>query len=284
MRNMTAENTALAVFAVMAIVLLLWFIKPQQKYIYPLVRSGVQAKLDYQTKNMQVFESEHYRIKYDAVDEAYVLMVAKAAEAAYQPVIDTLGFSVDGKKTLIIMYHDKRMMNKLTGQLGTEGAMGVYWGGVIQVLSPQIWMNTADLDNFEKKGPLLHEYTHLAFDYMTSGNYSRWFTEGLAQYMEYKMYNYEWLSANNNLNSELYSMKQLDESFDTLPNQAMAYRESFAAVRFIAEVYGEDKLREIIGYLNKGERQDRAIERAIKMSYDEFSKTWPLWARENMKR
>ena len=48
-------------------------------------------------------------------------------------------------------------------------------------------------------------------------------------------------------------MSELDGNFDDLPNQALAYRESLAAVRYIADVYGEAKLQQVIEALQAGQ-------------------------------
>ena len=44
--------------------------------------------------------------------------------------------------------------------------------------------------DYFKEGPMVHEYTHLVVDELTGGNYSRWFTEGVAQYVEQQVTGY----------------------------------------------------------------------------------------------
>jgi len=163
--------------------------------------------------------------------------------------------------------------------------MGVYWGGAIQLLSPRVWLSGgASVEEFIHSGPMVHEYTHLVFDYLTSGNYPRWFTEGLAQYVEYRVNHYEWQTPTNNLDGTLYTMAELEEDFDQLPNQSLAYRQSLAAVRFIAEVYGEDKLNEMIKALKAGQSMESAIKQTLALDSGAFEQAWQQWAVIHMKR
>lgn len=257
-------------------------IRPQM-WLYPLVRQAVVMKIDYQTKNMLAQETPHFIIRYTPGDADMVAMVAEAAEAAYEPVTSALHYA-PGKKTLILMHPDRQAMKQAYGWSGDASAMGFYWGGVIQILSPKAWMKNPSLNEFIATGPLAHEYTHLVLDHMARGNYSRWFTEGLAQYVEYRVNGYEWVTADNRLTGKLYTMDELDGDFDNLDNQALAYRQSLAAVRYIAEVHGEAKLTQVLTYLTKGEKVNKAIEKSLGMDYDSYETMVNLWAQGNMKQ
>jgi len=253
-----------------------------QMWVYPLVRKAAEVKVNYETRNMSVYETDHFRIKYTQVDGDIVDMIAEAAEAAYTPVTDELGYAPPGK-TLLLVHPNRDELRQAFGWSGNESAMGVYWGGVIQLLSPHVWLSGGDsVQEFIHSGPMVHEYTHLVFDHITNGNYPRWFTEGLAQYVEYRANHYEWQTATNNLDGKLYSMTELEGNFDKLPNQSLAYRQSLAAVRYIAEVYGEDKLREIIIGLKEGRSMDKVVEKILGLDYAAFEHSWQQWAVSNM--
>ncbi len=288
MRNITTvqNNVTIAagLFGLVLIVLLLFKVPGRpQMWLYPLVRQAAQAKVDYQTRGMAEYETAHFIIKYTAADADMVEMVATAAEQAYEPVKAIMGYA-PADKTLILIYPDKAGLNKAFGWSGDESAMGVYWGGVIQLLSPRVWLKSGEsVTEFIHSGPMVHEYTHLVFDYMTNGNYPRWFTEGLAQYVEYRVNNYEWLTPENTWNHNLYTMADMDDNFDGLASQSLAYRESLAAVRYIAEVHGEDKLQEVIQALKKGQSMDQAIKQATGLDYPAFELAWKQWAAANMK-
>ncbi|MCX7781537.1 MAG: hypothetical protein N2491_11650 [Negativicutes bacterium] len=282
MRKMTIVETTVIISLLLAALFFVQAPVKPQMWLYPLARQVFQAKMNFDTRHMQKYETEHFIVKYTEQDADIVKMVADAAEKAYHPVTSILGYRPEGK-AMIVVYPDKKQLNELFGWTSGESAMGVYWGGVIQVLSPQAWLKDVNsAAEFTHSGPVLHEYTHLVFDYMTSGNYSRWFTEGLAQYLEYRVNGYEWLTKDNKLTGRLYTMTQLDDRFDDLDNKSLAYRQSLAAIRYIAEVHGDDKLRAVIRDLRAGVATDKAISRNLGMSYDEYERAWTAWAAGTM--
>lgn len=284
MRTIIISSTQL-VIVISALILL--FLLPTmsqrpQMWLYPFVRQVTQMKVNYETYHMEVFETEHFKIKYTMVDKDMVPMIAQAAEAAYIPVTRELHYVPPGK-TLILVQPTKEDLQKAFGWSGSESAMGVYWGGVIQLLSPHIWLaDGASVEEFIHSGPLVHEYTHLVFDHITSGNYPRWFTEGLAQYVEYRVNGYEWQTTTNQLNHNLYTMAELNYDFDKLPDQSLAYRESLAAVRYIADVHGENKLQEIITGLKMGQSMEKVIQNKLSLGYQGFQDSWQQWASKKM--
>ena len=287
MRNIIIHDTSLITVIIgLALIMVLFTmiimpIRPQM-WVYPLVRQAAQLKVNYETRNMAVYETEHFLIKYTQADADTVDMIGEAAEAAYTPVTNELGYAPPGK-TLLLVHPNKNELRKAFGWSDNESAMGVYWGGVIQLLSPHVWLSGGDsVEEFIHSGPMVHEYTHLVFDHITNGNYPRWFTEGLAQYVEYRVNHYEWQTANNNLDGKLYTMAELEGDFDKLPNQSLAYRQSLAAVRYIAEVYGEDKLREIITGLKEGRSMEKVVQRTLGLNYATFEHSWQQWAVSNM--
>ena len=274
-------GSSLLVGAVLAMTFFMLLPARPQMWLYPLVRQTAQAKMNYETRSLAVCETAHFTIKYDQQDADVVQMVAQAAEKAYQPVIDALGYSPEGK-SLVLIYPNRQELNQAFGWSGDQSAMGVYWGGVIQVLSPHVWLKDTSQEEFIHSGPMVHEFTHLVFDHMTEGNYPRWFTEGLAQYVEYKVNHYEWRSRSNSLAGKVYTMAELDANFDALPDQSLAYRESLAAVRYIAEVQGEAKLRQVIGALRGGKNLQQAIADTLGMDYDTYTAAWQQWAAATM--
>lgn len=281
MRKVAMGETGTLIVAIGLIsILLIAFIMPSRTrlWLYPLMRQAVQIKVNFQTSYMATYETEHFIVKYTPVDADMVSMIGQAAEAAYEPVVGTLQYTPRGK-TLILVHPNKSELRQAFGWSGNESAMGVYWGGTIQLLSPHVWLNDGEsVEEFIHSGPMVHEYTHLVFDYITNGNYPRWFTEGLAQYVEYRVNHYEWITTGNTLDNKMYTMLELDEQFDELPNQSLAYRQSLAAVRYIAEVYGEDNLLKVVTSLKDGNSLEKAISKNLGLDYTAFESSWQQWA------
>ncbi|MCC5464020.1 peptidase MA family metallohydrolase [Pelosinus baikalensis] len=278
-------NTFIMVAGLLFILMLVFAMptKPRM-WLYPLVRQAVQIKVNYEARDMATYETAHFRIKYAPVDADTVSMIGQAAEAAYQPVVETLQYAPSGK-TLILIHSNKNQLRQAFGWSGNESAMGVYWGGTIQLLSPHVWLNDGEsVEEFIHSGPMVHEYTHLVFDHITNGNYPRWFTEGLAQYVEYRANHYEWITADNVLDDRMYTMRELEDSFDELSNQSLAYRQSLAAVRYIAEVYGDDTLQDVVKSLRTGDSLEKAISKNAGMDYATFENSWKQWAVVHMNK
>ena len=249
-------------------------------WLYPVIRQVVMAKLAYDTRDRSEFYSEHFLIKYTADEADQVALVAAASEAAYHPVTELLGYT-PGRRAVIYLYSHSGELKRRTNGSGDETDMGAYYRGVMQIVTPDKWLKQDDqAATLAYHGPITHEFTHLVLDYQTNGNYSRWFTEGVAQYAEYKINHYEWITPANRLSGKLYTLAELDEHFADLPNQALAYREALAAVRFITENFGESALRQINDQLAQGIPLKAAILETLGLTYNQYEAGWQLWARD----
>lgn len=282
MPKLVSVHTAAAVVVVVALLATLQPLRLSMA-VYPWLRQAAQAKTSYEIRHYDAYETEHFTVRYHNGDTAMAALVAQAAEAAYQPVSAMFNYNI-AHKTVIVMAADQAELNRSFGWSGDQHAMGVYWGGSIQVLSPRSWPEgSVTIDEFMHSGPMVHEFTHLVFDYMVNGNYPRWFTEGLAQYAEYQVNGYQWLTATNNLQyGHIYSLAELQQQFDELPNQSLAYRQSFAAVQYISVVHGEAVLQQVIKALATGRTMEEAITATLAMSYERFEHDYLAWARSSL--
>lgn len=288
-KMMTEPSTALWLICGMCalFILTMWLRTPYlpKLWIYPTVRDLTKASVLYRMDNLSVQESKHFIIKYQPQDASSVQMILDAAEAAYEPVTTSLGFTPAGKATIVVIA-SKEDMQQDFGWSGGQSAVGVYWSGLIEVLSPKAWLYGEDAAaqkrQFVKNGPVTHEFTHLVVDAAARGNYPRWFTEGIAQYQEYRLNGYEWLTSTNRLDQSLYTMQELERNFDGLDNQSLAYRESFAAVRYMYDIYGEENVRAVLHELNRGKSMRTALKSVLKMDYGQFEQAWQQWARIQM--
>jgi hypothetical protein len=118
---------------------------------------------------------------------------------------------------------------------------------------------------------MAHEYAHLLVDYLTDGNYPRWLTEGVAQYVESRV---SGLPVHGQFDygvDELYTLEELDRGFDSLPDQDLAYWQSWALADFMVERYGFHSLQSLLHTLGQGQNLDQALRRSLGINLEQFS-------------
>jgi hypothetical protein len=247
--------------------------------LYNVAREQAKNVFARRTDDWPEISGEYFTVRYRDEDAAYASLVLETAEDIYAPVTTSLGYYPTAK-TLVVIYPDRERLNGSFGWSAQESAMGVYWAGVIRLLSPGAWIKESDPDHlaavFRRDGPVAHEFAHLLLDYRTSGNYPRWFTEGVAQHQEFRLTGDIW--AIESENPEYYSLAELSGAFDRLPNQGMAYYQSFLLVDYLIRQWGEDGLDEIIRELAAGSGIEKAIEAVTGFAYAEFELAWLDWA------
>ncbi|KJS69145.1 MAG: hypothetical protein JL50_02550 [Peptococcaceae bacterium BICA1-7] len=271
-----------AAFVLLAFILAAVIKLPAQVrgYSYEIYRESVRTYTDYQTRNLVTLESDHIKVKFQYKDDRYAGMVLEASERFYLPIAQKYGLQTENKITVLV-YPSREELNASFGWPASENAMGVYWAGVIRVLSPASWVEDADpeemLDAFTNIGPMAHEMTHLAVDYATRGNCPRWFTEGLAQLEEYNLTGFRF-ATDSDPGDNFYSLKDMDNNFDDLPDQALAYRESLSAVEYINSVYGEQKLLALVDSLGQGKGMGQSLENVLGVDIATFEQNWRSWS------
>ncbi|NLO22286.1 MAG: hypothetical protein GX119_09870 [Syntrophomonadaceae bacterium] len=231
-----------------------------------VVRAWVAQETSWKTAHFMQKDSEHFQIRYSVVDGDYIKVIEDTAEDAYIKVSDLIGYEPD-EKTTIIVYPDSASLAKSFGWEKDEKAMGVYWAGTIRLLSPQQWIGPSEdwPAVFVREGPVYHEFAHLLVDDITGGNYSRWFTEGIAQYVEKKITGFEFAEPVSQEYSA-YTFKQMEKNFDEL-DQKLAYRQSLQAIEFMIDEYGEESVWKILNYLGQGYSMDDALIKSIGIDY-----------------
>lgn len=235
-----------------------------------IMRFMVDQEISLSTSGFNEIKTEHYNIKYTSWDDEWVPLVASAAEDAYTSVTGVFGEEPTGRTTIVI-YPNSGSLARSFGWDRDEKAMGVYWAGSIRVLSPREWMTADDpADRFAKEGPMAHEFAHLMVDEITRGNYNRWWTEGIAQYVEKRTTGFEFADPfAGGKEPSYYQLASLDRNFDKL-DQSIAYWESLQAAEYIAATGGEDSLFRVMAGLGEGRNLPGAIENTLGVNYS----TW----------
>lgn len=235
-----------------------------------VMRLMVGQEIKLRTAGFSQYQTEHYDIKFTSVDKEYVPLIAETAEDAYISVSKIFKQEPQGQTTIVV-YPDSSSLASSFGWDRDEKAMGVYWAGSIRILSPREWLTDTDIKKqFVDEGPMAHEFAHLMVDEITRGNYNRWWTEGIAQYVEKKITGFEFADPfASGRELEYYSLSTLGKNFDKI-DQQLAYWESLRSAEYIVEKYGEDRLFAINTSLGEGNTMPIAIEKSLGLAYTDF--------------
>ncbi|MBE3582474.1 MAG: hypothetical protein IMW96_12725 [Thermoanaerobacteraceae bacterium] len=226
---------------------------------------------EWQTRDWLAAESRHFRLKYRSQDASVVPLVLETAEEAYNAATQIFGYRPPDK-TLVLLYPDRQSLARQFGWAADESAMGVYWAGAVRILSPLDWPGPGrDLAAvFKAEGPLLHEFVHLLVDQLARGNYPRWLTEGIAQYVEEQVTGYRLPGPEAAETSTWYTLEDLDRHFDNLPDQALAYRQSLLMVDYLRTQVSWEGIRQLLLELGRGTPFNKALERATGLDVEEL--------------
>lgn len=257
---------------------------PVQQVVRPYLRALERHRILSGLEGYQLQTSEHYDLYYNKADENVVPLILETAERVWAPVGAQMEGTPRGRVPLII-YPSRDELRKAFGWGQSESALGVYWQGTIRLLSPNVWLDgtkrTYDLKEFERLNPIAHELAHYILDERTGGNYPRWFTEALAQQVEERVTGYVWLEPTSRIAQELYDYDELNMTFQALPNQPLAYRQSYLFLRWLAERSGEEAVDQMIQRLARGIPFPDAFTAAYGGSPDQLFSEWQQWAVAN---
>ncbi|MDD2401595.1 MAG: peptidase MA family metallohydrolase [Clostridia bacterium] len=243
-----------------------------------MFQKGTLLVLEYQTSDFDTVESNNFELKYTKNDEDIAICVLKMAEEYLIRAEKLLEFRHKKDKVLLVLFEDEKALNKSFGWSGDKSAVGVYWAGSIRLVSPRAWadedLEDADTEKieeiFRRNGPLSHELTHFLIDEMTEGNYPRWLTEGLAQYVEEKITGFTLNEPLFVSEDRVYLFSKLNSDFDNKPDQVMAYWQSFEIVRALIKEFGMEKMDELLDELRRGTKFNQAFERTYNIYFCDY--------------
>lgn len=210
---------------------------PAKNYIKNLIKKEnyIQKKVN----NLNIYYTEK--------DFTYTDMILRVFDVYYPLISSDFDISITYQVD-IILWPTKNDMACLLNMEEDEVPMGAYYAGVLNILSPDLWIESkaeSDIkDIFLEEGPLVHELCHFALDKKLSGRYSLWFTEGIALYYEKKYINFEWRTDLKNAGKKI-TLDELRNSFEFL-NEEVAYRRSYDIIQSIVDEKGEEALQSII--------------------------------------
>ncbi len=242
------KRKSIKIFAALFLLLFILLGSSSRGITHTLINKIQQQYFLFSSRNMEAIETEHFIIKYEKEEAAE--MTADIAEKYYEKLSEKFDYQVENKIPIII-YSDIEKMKKTASQKTKSVPMGLYKGNTIQILSPEIWIDSKEnmKEIFEKEGPVIHEMAHYIVDDITNGNHEEWFFEGMSLYTEY-LYTGFVIGKNSSFET-LYSINELKNKFRNL-DQIKAYYSSFMIIKSIAEENNFEYLNNMLQYLSEG--------------------------------
>ncbi len=276
-------SALLALLFFLSMLLAAWVPESVKMYFYGIFREIARVQMLLRTHGWQQLQDEHFIIRYRG-DEEEARLVGETARLFYRQICRDFAYVPQlhrMPRVPIVVYGSREELNASFGWPASENAMGVYWGGVIRVLAPRVWVEDGDAEavrrTFQQAGPIAHELTHLVLDYAARGNYPRWFTEGVAQYEEFKLTGFTLERQAGIYHQRLYPLDIMNRGFDALPDQALAYWQSLSLVQYIVAVYGEEGLHNIIKNLSRHTGFNEALVQSLGLDEKRLEKEWHDW-------
>lgn len=235
--------------------------------VYGVFRQAVQRDIAWQTASWEHVQGRYVELVFQQPDRGVARTVLQVADESYTQVAKMMGYRPP-TPVRVVIYPDRASMGESFGGAADESAMGIYWGGVIRILSPREWMGAvspAKMEHvFHQDGPLVHEMAHLIVDYRARGNYPRWLTEGIAQYVEREITGFVLDGPRANARA-WYPLESMDRQFDALPDQSLAYRQSLELIDLLVQKHGLTVIDRLLTSLGKGATINQAFRRVTGM-------------------
>lgn len=237
-----------------------------QVSFYPLIKNYEKYKILGSLKDFETMGTEHFTIYFKTDEKDIAEATGNIIEEHYEEVCSYFDYYPKGDIPIIIYDKKKTLMDtvKLEGDIPP---VGVYYGGTINLLSPNIWIKENNIEEYKKNTPVIHEFTHLIVDEKTRGNYPLWLTEGLALFMEKKTIGFEWKEGIGETSN--ISLKDLNDNFDDIKIE-IAYRKSYEAINYLNSNYEFDKINLLLDNLGIGDNINTSLKKVFKLNLGEI--------------
>src|SRR5688572_17447325 len=238
-------------------------------------------KVQYRTFQWNVISSPHFDVYYYAGGESLAVKILDLAEKANIKLTRDMGH-VLSKKVPIILYisHNDFAQTNVTTDFLDEGT-----GGFTELLQTRVVLPfTGSYEEF--RHVVVHELVHaFMFDMLYANGLPSfvtaqsivsvplWFAEGMA----------EWLSLRWESNADMFMRDgTIADYLPPLPYGGgyLVYKEGQAAMRFMEERYGPERLKDILAKLKFHRNFDRAFEMAMGTTVKKFDEDFRSWLRK----
>lgn len=224
---------------------------------YKAMKVFAQVRSSGLTPEFSIYETENFIIKYTEADADIVEDIGSIFEKSRSVEGMRYGYYPENK-TMVFLYSDQESMWDYQQSIRGQAVMGLYNMGIIHVLSPKAYFSEKRIENgdFEKGGPILHEYVHSVIDEKSGGNMELWLTEGIALYEEYAVDGVEW--AQGFTYERYFTAAELRDDFMLL-EETQSYRQSYDIVKGLVREYGKESIIALLEELKKGNVMDEAF-------------------------
>ena len=224
---------------------------------YKALKVFAQVKSSGLTQPFQIYETDNFIIKYTEADKDIVEDIGKIFEKSRKVEGMRYGYYPENK-IMVFMYEDQKSMWDYQQSVRGQAVMGLYNMGIIHILSPKAYLSEKQLEekDFEKGGPILHEYVHSVIDEKSGGNVELWLTEGIALYEEYAVDGVLWAPGFSY--DRYFTGSELREDFMQL-EETQSYRQSYDIVKGLIEQHGKESIIALLGELKNGNTMDKAF-------------------------
>ena len=238
-------------------------------------------KVQYRTFQWNVISSPHFDVYYYAGGESLALRVLDLSEKANLKLTRDMGHVLT-KKVPIILYisHNDFAQTNITTEFLDEGT-----GGFTELLKTRVVLPfTGSYEEF--RHVVVHELVHaFMFDMLYANGLPSfvtaqsivqvplWFAEGMA----------EWLALGWESNADMFMRDgTISDYLPPLPYGGgyLVYKEGQAAMRFMHDRYGPDRLKDILAKLKFHRNFDRAFETAMGTTVEKFDEEFRSWLRK----
>ncbi len=224
-----------------------------QKSDWTEQKNILQKVLPKEAQNQWYQIEGNYSRVYYQTEKEIAQMIQRQADTYYSMIAKDFDWKRT-EKIDFMLFETKQMFMSSFFYEG-EIPMGVYYKGVIGIVSPNLWdvqkQGGQKTDYFLEKGPVVHEMIHFAVEEKTKGNCPRFLTEGIALYYEKKYTGFLWYIAEEEKQKQITKAK-LEKEFDQI-DVSLSYWKSYEWVAKFVECYGEETLQKALQ--QKGEKE-----------------------------
>lgn len=177
----------------------------------------------------------------------------------------------------LVLHDDPRALARAVRAGAALHAAGVYHAGVIHAVSPRYYAPDASVPGLvaamRAEGPLAHELAHWLLDYQTRGAAPRWWSEGVAQWVERELTGFALANPFPD-GARPYSTRAMALAFSRLPDQAAAYAQALGMVEAAVARGGPESLARVHQRLGDGVPFGRAVHDALGVPVEALYDAW----------